>query len=150
MTARNEGRWKALRRSSEPVSHATRRTNNLFGLAGLLAALAALVLVLSARSKGIPFELLSNGPVSARIALIAIALWLIAHGIAWRWYFSADEHERRANDVGYLAGGGLFMAATPIWWVGARAGMLPPPDAMILWLVTVVVMTVVWAWHRSR
>jgi hypothetical protein len=150
MTTRNEGLWKVLKRPVEPVSPATRRTSRLFGLSGLMGALAGLALMLSAQDKEHPWELLSNSPISVRIAIIATALWLLSHGVAWWWYFSADEHERRANDVGFLIAGGLFMAATPVWWVGARAGLLPPPDAMILWLATMVVMGIGWAWHRSR
>jgi hypothetical protein len=88
--------------------------------------------------------------LSPVIAFAAIAIWLIALALAWWWYYSADEHERKANDVGFLVGGGLFMAVTPAWWIASRAGLLPPPDAMIIWYVSMVAMGIGWAWYRNR
>ena len=73
-----------------------------------------------------------------------------AIAVSWWWYISADEHERRAIDFGFLVGGGLFVTVTPAWWIAARAGLLPRPDAMILWVMTGVVMTLGWFWHRYR
>lgn len=132
------------------VSPATRRTNRLFGLSGAILVLGMLALVYGANAEDPASRLLSNSPVSPGVALFVIASFLLSMAIAWWWYFSADEHERRANDVGFLAGGGVFLTVTPVWWVASRAGLLPPPDAMILWLVTNLVIGIGWLWHRSR
>ena len=135
---------------SAPISPKTRKTNRLFALSGLVAVPGGLALAFGAFSRDNPYGLFSNSAISPGIAIFAIATWLLSLAIAWWWYYSADEHERRANDFGFLVGGGLFMAVTPAWWVAARAGMLPQPDAMILWVVTMVVMTLGWFWHRYR
>ena len=135
---------------SEPLSPATRRTNTLFSLSGLVAVPGTLVLALSTMSKEDPLGLFSNSPVVPWIALFAIASWLLAMAIGWWWYFSADEHEREAYDFGNLVGAGLFVTVTPAWWIAARADLLPEPDAMILWLVTVLVVTIGWFWRRYR
>ncbi len=140
----------AFKRSTEPVSPATRRTKLLFGLSGAVSILAVVALTLGTDGGGKSALWSNSRDVSPVFALVAIVIWLLSIALAWWWYHSADEHERRANDVGFLAGGGLFMAVTPVWWIGARAGLLPPPDAMILWYATVVVMGVGWGWYRSR
>ena len=107
-------------------------------------------LVFGAFSRGNPLGIYSNSAISPGIAIIAIASWLLSMAIAWWWYSSADEHERKAYDFGSLFGHGLFITVTPAWWVAARAGLLPQPDAMVLWCVTMVVITIGWLWHRYR
>jgi len=39
---------------------------------------------------------------------------------------------------------------TPAWWVAARAGLAPQPDAMILWMAAIMVSTIGWSWQRHR
>ncbi len=142
--------WEMWKGSDEPDSPGTRRTKKLFALSGLIGVPGTVALIYGTLSKDDPFALLSGSPISLGIALIAVLSWLLSNAVAWWWYVSADEHERRANDFGFLLGGGLILALTPAWWVLARAGLLPQPDAMLLWLVFVVAMTIGWFWHRNR
>ncbi len=143
--------WTRMKGSSEPVSPSTRRTQQLFGLSGVVGVLAVAALTFGAQDSDGKSAVWSNSPnLSPGFAVAAIVIWLLSVAIAWWWYHSADEHERRANDVGFLAGGGLFMAAAPVWWIASRAGLAPPPDAMILWYATIVAMGIGWWWYRSR
>jgi hypothetical protein len=142
--------WQVFKRTEEELSPATLRTQRLFGLAGLVSILAVVALAVGVRDADGNAVLSNSQNVSIGFAIVAIAVWLVAMILSWWWYRSADEHERRANDVGFLAGGGLFMAVTPIWWILWRAGVLPPPDAMIIWYVTMVAMGIGWAWYRNR
>jgi hypothetical protein len=143
-------RLKPWGAKSTSVSPTTRKTNNLFYLANLIAAPGMFALVYSTFSRDNPWAFLSNSAISPAVAIFVITSFLLSLAIGWRWYYTADEHERRANDFGFLAGGGVFMAVTPAWWIAARAGLLPQPDAMVLWLITMVVMTIGWFWHRYR
>ncbi|HUK02092.1 MAG TPA: hypothetical protein VLW26_07450 [Steroidobacteraceae bacterium] len=122
---------------------------NLLCFAG--ATPGSLALFLATFSKEHPFAIFSNSPVPLAIALFAIASWLIGMAInkGW-WYFSADEHDRRADDVGNLAGWALFVILTPAWWVAARAGLMPQPDAMILWIAAVTVSAIGYFWRKNR
>ena len=119
-----------------PISPTTRKTNTLFYVSGLVAVPGSVALHFGAVSRGNPYGFFSNSPISLGIAIVAITSWLLALAIAWWWYYSADEHERKAYDFGSLFGHGLFITVTPAWWVAARAGLLPQPDAMVLWCVT--------------
>jgi hypothetical protein len=143
--------WRLLEPSGEPVSPSTRRTQRLFFISAFISALAALVLVFGIGTPDGSSPLWSNSRnVAPTVAIIAIAVWLVAIALAWWWYFSADEHERKANDVAFLVGGGLFMAATPVWWIASRAGLAPPPDAMTIWYASMMAMFIGWVWYRNR
>ena len=140
--------WKGWKVGGEPVSPATRRANKLFGLKELLGLLAMLALFFGAFSREQPFAIFSNSPVPQWIAMVAIASWLLARVLREWWRSSADEHERQASDFGRNAAAGFFLAVTPAWWVAARAGLVPQPDAMALWIITMVVSTIGWSWRR--
>jgi hypothetical protein len=143
--------WRLLEPAGEPVSPSTRRTRLLFFASGFIGAMAAMLLVFGIATRDGSNPLWSNSRnVAPAVAITAIAAWLIAIAFAWWWYFSADEHERKANDVGFLVGGGLFMAATPVWWIASRAGFAPPPDAMTIWYASMMAMLAGWAWYRNR
>jgi hypothetical protein len=142
--------WRSSRSPDEPVSPATRRTNMLFGVSGLLTIVGMVALIFGTKAQETAAFMHSGSSLSLGIALFAIATWLLAHAIGWWWYFSADEHERRANDVGCVAAAGLVMAVPPAWWVAARADLLPAPDAMIIWLLACVAYTIGWSWYRNR
>jgi len=139
--------WKG---SGTPVSRATRRTNALFALSGVIGIPGALALAHATTTREQPFGIFSNSPVSPGIAIFAVASFLLAMAIAWWWYYSADEHERKAYDFGSLLGHGLFITVTPAWWIAARAGLLPQPDAMLLWCITMAVISIGWFWRRYR
>jgi hypothetical protein len=133
-----------------PVSPATRKANGLFALSGLVGLPGILALFFGTMRRDDPFAPFSNGAIAPVIAVAAILGWLLSMLLAWWWYFSADEHERQANDFAFLVGGVLFLTATPVWWVAARAGLLPPPNAMVLWLAASAVWAIGWFWRRYR
>lgn len=133
-----------------PIAPRVRKMNRLSALSGLVAVPGILALAYGSPDQEGPAALFSNSPVSRTIAIGAIAGWLLAMALAWWWHASADEHERQANAVGAIAGAALFAAAAPAWWVAARAGILPPPDAMILWCAVMVVWMIGWFWRRYR
>jgi hypothetical protein len=143
-------RLKPWRGKGTPISPTTRKTNTLAQLSGLVAVLGGVAVIFGAFSRDDPLGFFSNSAISPGIAIFAITSWLLSMAIGCWWYFSADEHERKASDVGSLVALGLFMTVTPAWWVAARAGLLPQPDAMVLWCVAMGVTTIGWFWHRYR
>lgn len=157
-----------LRSAVLPLSPATRRTQKLYKLTQLVGALTALAVIYGTQSDvgknipqdlpfgvfsngmGDPLGILSNRPISLSLALFAITSWVVAMAIGLRRYLSADEHERQANDFGKLVAFRLFYALTPAWWVAARAGLLPQPNAMFLWLIALLVAAIGAFWRRYR
>ena len=145
--------WRVWKGSGEPVSPRTRRTSKLFWLSTVVVAVSGLALILGSKlpdSKDMTFGMFANSPVYPGIAIFAIVGWLLGIAInKWWWYFSADEHERRADDFGSLLGWALFLTVTPAWWVAARAGLLPQPNAMVLWLAAGWVSAIGYFWRRN-
>ena len=139
--------WQGWTGPREPVSPATQKANRLFGLKELLGLAAVLALVCGARD---PIKAFSNSPLSPGVAIFAIAAWLLARALREWWGRRSDEHEQRAIDFGRRVGAGLFLAVTPAWWVAARGGLLPQPNVMILWAVTMLATSFGWSWYRGR
>jgi MFS family permease len=157
-------RLKPWKRSGEPVSPATRRTRRLYWLTELFAAVGVLALVFGtqlAERNNLPFGvfshtmdgasgMFSNRPIPPGIAAFTITIWVLAMAIGlWR-YISADEHERQANDFGKLVAFRLFYTVTPAWWIAARAGLLPQPNAMLIWFIAMWVVAITSFWRRYR
>jgi hypothetical protein len=132
----------------DPVAPSTTRTDRLFWWSAVASIPGALALIFATMSREVPLGLFSNSPISPGIGIFIIVSWLLSMAISWWWYFSSDEHQRRAYDFGSLVGCGVFLTLTPAWWIGARAGLLPQPDAMILWAVTAIIIMVGWFWRR--
>jgi xanthosine utilization system XapX-like protein len=143
--------WKEWKESGEPLSPSTQKARNLLALSGMVCGAGSVALYFGAFSKDRPSAFFSNSPVPLRIAIFAIASWLLGQAInKWWWYFSADEHQRKADDVCNLVSWALFFTVTPAWWVAARAGLLPQPNAMLLWVVAVGAGAIGYFWRRSR
>jgi hypothetical protein len=129
-------------------SPAMRKTRVLYWLKEGLVAVAAATLFLGANSTGKPGALFTNTPLPVWIAIVAIPCWLLGRLLREVWRSSSDEHEQRASDFGRNAAAGVFLAVAPAWWLAARSGLAPPPDAMALWILTILVSSAGWAWRR--
>ncbi len=78
--------WKGWKASGEPVSRATRKTNKLYWLTELIAAVGMLALIYGTNGTDNPWGPFSNGPVSPGIAIFVIASWVLAMAIGlWRY-----------------------------------------------------------------
>lgn len=143
-------RLKPWKGSGEPLSPTTRRTRSLIRLMNMVAVPGTLALYFGTISTDHPFAMFSNSPVPLWIAIVAITSWLLARLLREWWHYNTDEHEQRAIDFGRRVGAGVFLAVTPAWWVAARGGLLPQPNAMVIWVVIMAIITISWSWHRYR
>ncbi|HYD24278.1 MAG TPA: hypothetical protein VEB68_05745 [Croceibacterium sp.] len=135
----------------EPMSPNTRKANNLLMLAGVLGAVLGAVLSLGAVSLDDPFALFSNGPMPPAVVIPAIAVWLlIVPVISWHWHRSIDEHEVEAYKFGGIAALYLYAFVTPAWWLAWRAGLVPAPETMVIYLAVIGLFGAGWFWRRSR
>lgn len=81
---------------------------------------------------------IGGGPLSVPFAIGASLCWAI------------DDHEERAWLWAGLAGWYAFIVPAPVWWVLHRAGLAPPADAMLLFLLSMVVNAIVYLWLKFR
>ncbi|MBR2173487.1 hypothetical protein [Sphingopyxis sp.] len=96
-------------------------------------------------------EVIFNGPLSASFAIGAALLWVLGLAISIAIYHRAiDDHEERAWLWAGLAGWYAFIIPAPVWWVLHRADLAPPADAMLLFVLSMVVNGIVWLWLKYR
>jgi hypothetical protein len=144
-------RLKPWPRSDEPVSPATKKANNLLLLSGLLGGVLGAAMSLSMISVDEPLALFSNSPMPRAVVIPSLAVWLlIVPVISWLWHRNVDEHEERSYQFGGLAALYLYTFVTPAWWLAARGGLMPAPDAMAIFTAVMLVWGVVWFWRRYR
>jgi hypothetical protein len=144
-------RLKPWAGSGEPMSPKTRKANKMLALAALLGGLFGAALSISTVSMDNPWALFSNSPMSPWIVIPAIAVWLsIVPAISWQWHRSIDEHEAEAYKFGGVASLYLYAFLTPAWWLAWRAGLVPAPETMVIYLLVISVFGIGWFWRRSR
>lgn len=95
--------------------------------------------------------LFGNGALSPAIAIALALLWAGGLAVLIPLYErSIDDHERQAYWRAGLAGYYAFIIPAPAWWVLHRAGLVPPVDAMLLFLAALLVNAAVYFWLKFR
>lgn len=95
--------------------------------------------------------LFGSGALSPAIAIALALLWAGGLAVLIPLYErSIDDHERQAYWRAGLAGYYAFIIPAPAWWVLNRAGLVPPVDAMLLFLAALLVNAAVYFWLKFR
>lgn len=140
--------WKAA--EEEPVAERVRKSRRTLWLSMGIGALLGIFMA-GTIGAGDAIALYSNDPVPGWVALVASAVWaLVVPLITWRWLVTVDEHERDAYNFGALLAFYLYIFATPAWWLCWRGGLLPRPEAMIIFIMVMMVWSIGWLWRRYR
>ena len=142
------GIWRLWPRSvdDEPISPRVRSARRLFALAIVISLPLGFILGVNDRGTD---TLLSNGPISPGLAALCMVMWLIVGPIlTWLWWQKIDEHEAGAYREGALVAAHAYIFVTPLWWMAARAGWLPPLEPMLMLLVVAVLWCAVWFARR--
>lgn len=96
-------------------------------------------------------DLVSNGALTPGFATSASIIWTLGLAICVIIYHrSIDDHEQRAWLWAGLWGWYAFIFTAPVWWVLHRAALAPAPDAMLLFLFSMVANCVVYLWLKFR
>ena len=94
-------------------------------------------------------EMLASGTLSPGFAVGASLLWIGGLAVGMVLYHRAiDDHEERAWLWACVAGWYAFIFPAPAWWALHRAGMAPPVDAMLLFLLSLIANAIVWMWLK--
>lgn len=95
--------------------------------------------------------LFGNGTLSPTVAITLALLWVVGLASLIPIYERAiDDHERQAYLRAGLASYYAFIIPAPAWWVLHRAGVAPPVDAMVLFLLAFLVNLAVYLWLKFR
>lgn len=132
----------------------TKRGNNIRILIGGIVAFGiaiSVILNLGVDGRTSLSTLFSNTPLPPMTAAAVVGLWLIAMPIFIIFgRRNADEHALQAGDFGLAIGAHVFALIAPAWWMGARGGMLPEPDVMVIFIAVMAVTTIANIWKRAN
>lgn len=136
-----------------PLSKKERLNRNLLivclVLGGVMGAAMALI---EGPKNAMDGFLFSNAPLPKTAALIFAFIWaVIVPGIAWYWHrYAVDEQEAHAYREGaYYAFYGYAIGA-PLWWMLWRGGLVPAPNGIVIYYITLSICGVVWLWKKYR
>lgn len=146
--------WIAIRAArSFNRAAGTPTTRERRGRAMMIACIAigmgiGLVLTLAEPS----LEIFSGAPLSAPVALaLAFVIAVPLPILSWYWHHRvADEQEADAYRTGAMLGMYAFWIGAPVWWLLWRGGIVPAPDGVLLYFVTIAVASIVWLWAKYR
>lgn len=141
----------ASKPAKRPMSPRQRRYRFAIGFAGVVGGIVGGWMAADQPDDRGAFAMAFSGSLSAGFAIGASIFWVLGLAIAMTLYHRAiDDHEERAWLWAGLAGWYAFVVPAPVWWVLHRAGLAPPADAMLLFLLSMIVNAVVWLWFKYR
>jgi hypothetical protein len=148
---------QALKSDGEPMTRRERLNRNIMLSCVLLGAAIGAVLAATGSldisdPATAPFAVFADGPIPKTVALLLVFVWAVAMPIvAWVWHTRAiDEQEASAyRDGGYYAAYAYLILA-PAWWLLWRAGFLPEPSGVAIFLTFAIIWSAVWFWKKYR
>ena len=140
-------RLKPFSGKPEPVSNRTRLTRKHIVLQAVVGFAIALAFSFAAADK---VDFFGTGPLPAFPVMVIGVCYLVSLPLlGWMWLRTVDEHEAAANNAGAVVALYVYAMITPVWWLGARADLLPPQEPMIVFIIVMFVSWVVWAFKRG-
>ena len=130
------------------------RRKRLYTVSLSIAALLGFVSTLALRvgvGDGPTSDLFGNGQFDPGVAIFLSALWVGGMALSlFIYHRNVDDHEQHAYLWGGLAGFYAIVFPAPVWWLLARAQILPAVDGMILFLFAVTANAIVYMWLKYR
>lgn len=141
--------YRAMNRAAGAPTTRERRNRIVLIACGLLGGAMGMVLTLAGPS---PFTAFSNEPIPAALALaLAVPIALILPIVSYYWHrHVADEQESAAYNLGAMVGISVYFMGAPTWWLLWRGGLLPAPDGIVIYFITVATTGIVWLWAKYR
>jgi hypothetical protein len=119
------------------------------GIFGGLVALALMAADIMGANDG---NIFGSGPLPPLLAVtLSIAIGVILPAITFYWHkHVVDEQEEAAYRLGALIAIYAFWFIAPVWWFLWRGGMLPEPNGVALYFITIFVALIIWFWKKYR
>ncbi len=99
-----------------------------------------------------PLAVFSNSPVSPILAIIlAIFMLIIMPIVTYYWHTRAsDEQEMHAIRAASYYAITVYMLGAPAWWILWRGGLVPEPNGIAIYYITLSTMGVFWLWKKYQ
>lgn len=146
------GGWRAFASLTRAAGRPTdRERRNRLVLTGcmLMGGVIGMVLTLAGPR---PEGMFSSDPIPAPVAIaLAVLIALVLPFVSYYWHrHVVDEQEEAAYNRGALVGISVYFMGAPAWWLLWRGGLLPAPDGIAIYFVTIAVTGIVWIWAKYR
>jgi len=118
---------------------------------GTLAAIGAVVGWAAAFVENKDAPLSAGGTMPGWFAILAAVVTVGAVVIgSWRCDRTMDELERLDNYFAGTLGANVFLGVYPVWLILWKGGLMPEPDAMILYGAVFVTFAAAYLWRKLR
>jgi hypothetical protein len=130
----------------EPLTKKERQSRNiLIGCLLLGGVLGGAMAMVSPDLGDDPWAAFGDSAIPVTAAVIFAAIWtIILPAVTYFWTRSVDEQEVHAYKEGAYYAFYFYMIAAPAWWILWRGGLLPEPNGVIIYYVTIIIMSAVW------
>ena len=142
---------RLLRRASAAAPETPRatRARRMLVIAGAIGVVLGLLFAMG--GMGEPGFAVSEAPIPPIIALATLAIIGIAvPAVTFAWHRSVDEHEEQVYRFSALIAIYTYSWISPMWWIAARGGFVPTPDATVIFGIVMAVWGLAWAWGKYR
>jgi len=120
---------------------------------GLLGGIIGVVLVFSSNELGEnPFTVFSNAPIHPALAIIlAIVFTIVMPIIVYIWQTRAsDEQEMHVLRTAAYYAFYLYIIGAPTWWILWRGGLVPEPNGIAIYFITLYTYGAIMLWKKYR
>jgi hypothetical protein len=144
--------YRSARAMKKAVGAPTTRERRNYTVLLLCGALGGAIGVALTLGGGTPLDAFSNSPLPTWLAvLLAVPIAVLLPIICVYWHRHAvDEQESAAYKLGALFGIYTYFIGAPTWWLLWRGGLLPAPNGIAIYMVTLSVTGVIWLWAKYR
>lgn len=145
--------WRNMGKMNKNAAAMTRRdrlNNKILLVFGAAGGAIGLVLAFTGDMSTQNPNAFSSDPIPAIVAVIlAVVIGLIMPLLSYYWHLKVvDEQEEAAYRAGALIAMYAFWFTAPTWWLLWRGGLLPAPDGIALYMMTIVTALIVWLWKK--
>ncbi len=118
---------------------------------GAIAAVGFVVGLTAALVESKDASILSGGTLPGWFAIMAAVLTVGAVGIgSWRYHRTMDELQRLDNYFAGTVGANLFLGGYPVWLILWKGGLVPEPNALVLYLAVWLTTVLAYTWRKLR
>lgn len=139
--------YKAGQKDTEALTPKEKLNRNILIGCMVIGGIIGATLVLVSDDPGNnPLALFSNSPVSPILAIIlAIFMLIIMPIVTYYWHTRAsDEQELHSIRVASYYALSVYMLGAPAWWILWRGGLVPEPNGIAIYYITLSTMGVFW------
>lgn len=95
--------------------------------------------------------LLAANSIPPWLAVTSAIVFVVAIGFgSWKLMKVSDEHERVIHTKTTVVAGNVMLIGFPTWFILWKGGLVPEPDALWLFMASIIGSVIAFAWYKFR